>query len=80
MPEEAPSTSRGGHSHGEPLSFQEALEWNLAFRAEAAKLPGNIAYAELKRHRRAVAAGPEQYGPPNPYASRKGFRPPMKVR
>jgi hypothetical protein len=75
MPEDSPSNSRGAHTGGAALTHEQALESNLKFRAEAAKLPGNIAYEQMKeyrarrrRERRLEERGePEVYGPPNPY-------------
>lgn len=47
--------------------------------------PANAEYERLKPLRKAHRNGrkppaAEPYGPPNPFAARKAFRPPMKVR
>lgn len=67
---------RGAHDSTQlDLTYAEALADAMQRRATEAKLPGNIAYEEMREYRyrrrkegRLAERGiVEEYGPPNPY-------------
>jgi hypothetical protein len=68
--------------NGEQVSSEEAARCAKERWDKYMSDPANAEYERLKPMRKARRNGKrpelEQYGPPNPYALRKSFRPPMK--